>query len=217
MIEAVIFDMDGVLINSEPLWREAEIAGFATVGLDFDDAMCKRTMGKRLPEVVAFWRRELGWNGATDEEMTRLIFANVKALIQAKGVAMPGVMEALELVQSLGLKCAIASSSDQELIDTVVDQLNIGHFFDLTRSAQYETYGKPHPAVFIETGKALGVPPERCLVIEDSLNGVIAGRAAGMKVIVVPDEEDMHDPQMAIAHKKLNSLTQFTNEIIQEL
>lgn len=210
---AVIFDMDGVLVDSEPLWRRAEIDVFAEVGLHLTEAQCAATMGLRMDEVVDIWFAREPWN--TDDpadspaSVTTRVVDRVVELVRAGAQPMPGVTAALRRCDDADLPCAIASSSPRRLIDTVVDAFGFAERFAVTCSAENETHGKPHPAVFLRTAAGLGVDARRCLVVEDSVNGVIAARAAGMRVVAVPDSAARDDPRFSIADAVLGSLADF--------
>lgn len=207
-IKAVIYDMDGVIINSEPLWREAEILTFKTVGLHFTEDMCRETMGMRLYEVVEYWYDKLGWEGKSLQQIEEELLTTVTQLIIEKGTAIEGVYESLEFFKQKGYKLALASSSAMSLIKTVLEKLKLNDYFEVVNSAENLDYGKPHPMIFINTAKDLGVKPVNCLVIEDSFNGLLAAKAALMKTIVVPEEENWNNPNFNIADHNLKSLNQ---------
>jgi sugar-phosphatase len=207
-IEAVIYDMDGVIIDSEPFWREAIILTFKTVGLDFTDDMCRVTMGMRLIEVIEYWYEKLGWEGKTITQVEEELLNTVSELILKKADAINGVYQSLDHFKSNGLKIALASSSASSLIKTVLNKLELNDYFDVVNSAENLPYGKPHPMIFINTANDLGVKPTNCLVIEDSFNGLLAAKAAMMKTIVVPDKENQNNPNFNIADYNLTSLTQ---------
>jgi HAD superfamily hydrolase (TIGR01509 family) len=205
-IQAVIYDMDGVIIDSEPLWREALIHCFNKVGFDFSQDKCRVTQGMRLIEVVEYWYAQQPWKDVSIQEVEQDILQTVTALISAKGEAMEGVYESLELFKSKGYEIALASSSASSLIDVVLDKLKIKDEFEVVNSAEFLKLGKPHPEVFIKTAKELNVPAINCLVIEDSFHGVLAGKAALMKVIAVPEEKHHNDPRFSIADYQLKNL-----------
>ncbi|MCB0409211.1 MAG: hexitol phosphatase HxpB [Flavobacteriales bacterium] len=207
-IKAVIYDMDGVIINSEPLWREAEILTFKTVGLHFTEDMCRETMGMRLYEVVEYWYDKLGWEGKSLQQIEEELLTTVTQLIIEKGTAIEGVYESLEFFKQKGYKLALASSSAMSLIKTVLEKLKLNDYFEVVNSAENLDFGKPHPMIFINTAKDLGVKPVNCLVIEDSFNGLLAAKAALMRTIVVPEEENWNNPNFNIADYNLTSLTQ---------
>jgi len=204
--KAVIYDMDGVIINSEPLWREALIHCFNQVGFDFSQDKCRTTQGMRLIEVVEYWYADQPWTGKSIEDVETDILNKVTELILEKGVAMDGVNESIELFKTNGYKVALASSSASSLINAVLNKLNLTETFEVVNSAENLAYGKPHPEIFIKTAQQLGAKPSDCWVIEDSFHGVLAGKAALMKVIAIPDDEAKNDKRFAIADYKLNSL-----------
>ncbi len=153
MIRAVIFDMDGLLIDSEPLWQEAEIAEFKAVGVAMTREMCREVMGMRIDEVIRYWQQKLGWDttAATPETLKERILQHLFMLIDTKGELLPGVMAALSSARRLGLTPALASSSDYRVIDVVLDKFGLRSFFSVIHSAEEEALGKPHPAVYLRT------------------------------------------------------------------
>lgn len=217
MLEAAIFDMDGLLVDSEPLWRQAEKVVFPAVGIRLTDEMCMQTMGTRVDEVVRHWYRTSPWSGPSQEEVADQIVSGVVDLVRAEGTALPGVDQALTRCADQGLILALASSSSTRLIDAVVDRLGIRDRFSLLQSAEHEPYGKPHPGVFLTTATRLGVEPTACLVFEDSFAGLIAGKAARMKVVAVPAVEQYHQTCFDIADLKLPSLADFDEAALARL
>ncbi|MDF1673355.1 MAG: hexitol phosphatase HxpB [Vicingaceae bacterium] len=208
MSKAVIYDMDGVIINSEPLWREALIHCFNQVGFDFSQDKCRVTQGMRLIEVVEYWYKEQPWDNKTIEEVDQDILQKVTELILEKGLEMEGVNQSIQYFKNKGYKVALASSSATSLINAVLTKLHLKGSFEVVNSAENLAFGKPHPEIFIKTAEELGVKPIDCLVIEDSFHGVLAGKAAIMKVIAIPDEEAKNDNRFCIADYKLNSLSE---------
>lgn len=213
-MKAVIFDMDGVIIDSEPLWRTAEREIFAEVGLELSDADCEHTMGMRTDEVIAFWFARSPWRHVSLDEVERRLTRRMQTLIAERGEPMPGLGHALDVVRSAGLVLALASSSSPPLIDGVLAKLELTTTFEVIRSAIHETLGKPDPAVFHSTARELGVQPSECAVIEDSVAGVRAARAAGMRVIAVPPPHLYTDPSYAAADVKLHTLEELTGVML---
>jgi beta-phosphoglucomutase-like phosphatase (HAD superfamily) len=121
---------------------------------------------------------------------------------------MEGVAESIQFFKTKGYKIALASSSASSLINVVLDKLNIRNEFEVVNSAEFLALGKPHPEVFIKTAKELNVAAINCLVIEDSFHGVLAGKAAVMQVIAIPEEKYYNDPRFSIANYNLKSLTE---------
>ena len=130
------------------------------------------------------------------------------SLIEQNPQPLPGVLDMLAFLQAAPQKIGLATSSSQKLIETVLRCLEITHYFDFTYSAEFEPYGKPHPGVYIKVAEALGVQAQRCLVIEDSFNGVLAGLAAKMKVCCIPEKTHFPNPRLAIADFEFTDLGQ---------
>jgi HAD superfamily hydrolase (TIGR01509 family) len=217
MISAVIFDMDGLLIDSEPLWYLAEEYAFETVGVKLSKDDMRSTMGFRTDEIVRHWYNERPWKGTSQKEVEDLIVDKLIEIVRSEGIALPGVNGILRYFKAKSLPMAIASSSSGKIIDAVVDKLNVRDFFEHTYSAKNETHGKPHPGVFITTASLLDVPPQRCLVFEDSPSGVLAAKAAKMKCIAVPDIEHRNHKSIQIADFVINSLNDFDEVMLNSL
>ena len=212
MIEAVIYDMDGVILDSEPLCHRAEIKVFATVGLKMTTAMCLETTGTAVDEMIALRFRQYPWTGKTQEEVMHEILDAVEQLILERGELLPGVKDSIAYFQQKNLPLALASSSPMQLIDASLKKFDIQNSFRIVHSAEHEDYGKPHPAVFLSTAHRLHIDPMHCLVIEDSVNGLIAAKAAKMKTIAVPAPQQYDDERFSIADVKLHSLAEFSEE-----
>lgn len=210
---AVIFDMDGVLIDSEPLWRRAEIEVFGAVGIALTEADCMRTTGLRIDEVVAFWQRQRTWAGPTAVAVAQGIVTRVVELVQQQGEPLPGAFPALDFFAARGLPLGLASSSPRRLIDAVLARLGIGPRFAAVHSAEGEALGKPDPAVYLHAAEQLGHHPARCVAIEDSIPGVLAAKAAGMGCIAVPAPEHRSDPRLAAADVVLGSLLELDDAV----
>ncbi len=205
-LRAVIFDMDGVLIDTEPVWRSVEIEVFAAVGVHLSEAECRQTMGMRVAEVVAARYSGQPWSGWSVDEVTRRIVDGVIRHVRAEGVAIEGALPAVAAVRRAGLLCAVASSSPSELISAVLESLGIASAVDVVCSAVDDAQGKPAPDIYLRTASELGVSPASCLAIEDSVNGVLSARAAGMPCVAVPDGVTASDPRLAAASVRLESL-----------
>lgn len=210
--DAVIFDMDGVLINSEPLWHVAEIEVFGALGVPLTPADCVKTTGRRIDEVARYWFEQSPWQGPPPERVARSIVARVCGLVTERGEAMPWAREAVRFVARQGVRVGLASSSDDVLIRAVLARLGIGSHFEVTHSAEHEPLGKPHPGVYLSTARKLGARPERCLAIEDSGNGIRAAVAAGMRVVAVPTELTYGEP-FAVAYRRYPSLVEVAAEL----
>ncbi|MBA3723332.1 MAG: hexitol phosphatase HxpB [Candidatus Levybacteria bacterium] len=212
MIKAVILDMDGLLIDSEPLWEEAEVEVFNKVAVPLTSEMTKQTMGLRVDEVVQYWFSRFPWESPTQQEVQAEVVAKVIELVKLKGTSRNGVKELVEFFRGKNIPLAIASSSQMEIINAVLDKLAIRDSLSVICSAEHEPYGKPHPGVYITAAEKLEVQPEHCLAFEDSPNGVLSAKAAKMKCVAVPDEKMKDDKRFCIADLMINRLTEFDEE-----
>ena len=214
MIKAAIFDMDGVLIDSEPFWREADIQAFGSIGVQLTETMCLQTMGMSCIESVRYWYKRYPWENKKLEQVKDEIEYFVVEKIKKSGNPMPGVEYILDFFEKNNILLALASSSSMHIIEAVLDKLEIRNRFKVFHSAQFEKAGKPQPDVFISTARLLQVKPEECIVFEDSINGVIAGLSAGMKVIAVPEIHMQNDERYQIAHIQINNLFDYTGQLL---
>ena len=220
MIKAVIFDLDGLLIDSEPLWRDAEVDIFSRIGVSLNHEMTHQTMGLRVDEVVEYWYRKQPWQKISKKDVANQIDRKVIELVTKEGKALPGVIEVLNLFKSKKLPIAVASSSSLSLINTVLNKFGISDDISVVCSAHNELYGKPHPAVFLRTLDELNlnldtsIHSEQCLVFEDSINGIIAAKAAKMKCIAVPQSELNNDKRLGIADYVIKSLSEFKSDLL---
>lgn len=206
--------MDGLIINSEPLWVRAEIEIFREVGLSLHASDCATTKGLRVDDVVAHWHQRQPWSEKSRAEVEVEIVTRVAELIALEGQAQPGVSHALEVARGSGRSLALASSSPSIVIRAVLKRLGLTESFDAILSAESEAFGKPHPALFLHTARRLNATPAECLVIEDSLTGVIAAKAARMACIAVPEREGLGDPRFSIADVTLGSLEEVTAALL---
>jgi len=210
---ALVFDMDGVLIDSEPLWRRAEIAIFATVGLELSEEDCYQTQGLRMDEAARYWFDRRPWQGPSPNEIAESVVDQMVELVQGEGECMPGVRESLETADAAGWRMGLASSSSMRLIETVLDRFDLREAFEVIRSAERETHGKPHPDVYLSTLRDLGLDGVDCVAIEDSAHGVTAALAAGMRCIAIPPPETRADPRFEVASWRLDSLLQLPDAL----
>jgi len=212
--EAVIFDMDGVLIDSEPLWKIAMENVFNSIGYPLTKKDFQKTVGLRIDEVIEYWFEHIGWNGKSTKEVENEIVQQMIELIQKNGEPLEGVIETLDYLRANNFKIGLGTSSYSILIDTVLNTLNISEKFDFTHSAENEQYGKPHPAVYLSVAERLCVLPKKCLVIEDSLNGIIAGKAAGMKVVCIPEKTHHPEPRLILADQQFENMQKMLTSLI---
>jgi mannitol-1-/sugar-/sorbitol-6-/2-deoxyglucose-6-phosphatase len=218
MIKAVIFDMDGVLIDSEPLWLDAVVETFNNAGIPVKRDITHQTMGMRVSESIKYWLlRFPGKSKISAAELEENLTARVIQLIREKGEPMAGVKEMIEVLTDNRYPLALASSSRMEIINAVLERIPLRPYLKAVRSAVSETYGKPHPDVYIHTAAELGILPENCLAVEDSINGIISVKAAKMKCLAVPNVFVAGDKRFCLADITLASLKDFRLELLDNL
>lgn len=208
---AAIFDMDGLLIDSEPLWDRAELGVLADIGVDISrrDEL-PDTLGLRIDMVVELWFAHQPWSGPSREEVTTMIINRALSLVEAERPLLPGVREAIALCKANGLKVGLASASPLHMLEKVLEMFELRDQFDALASAEKLTYSKPHPQVYLDCAAKLGVDPLACVALEDSVNGMIASKAARMRSVVVPEHANFADARYVLADIKLTSLEQLT-------
>ncbi len=214
---ASIFDMDGLLIDSEILWHEAEIEILGGLGVPLAAEGCRSTKGMFVDEVTAHWHARYPWSGPTPAEVAVTIVDRVIELILSKGELKPGAEHAIDLCDRRGLALAVASSSQYRLIDAALSHFGLRDRFALVHSAEDEEYGKPHPAVFLTAATKLGAVPRRCLVWEDAPAGVLAAKAASMTCIAVPEPAEADHPAFGLADLVVDSLLEVDGPVLDAL
>ncbi|ASV55110.1 2-deoxyglucose-6-phosphate hydrolase YniC [Lelliottia jeotgali] len=210
-IVAAIFDMDGLLIDSEPLWDRAELDVMASIGVDISRrSELPDTLGLRIDMVVELWYAHQPWNGPSRQEVTDRIISRAISLVEENRPLLPGAREAIALCKAQGLKVGLASASPLHMLEKVLEMFDLRSSFDALASAEKLPYSKPHPQVYMDCAAKLGVDTLACVALEDSVNGMIASKAARMRSIVVPAEEGQNDPRFALADAKLVTLNDLT-------
>jgi sugar-phosphatase len=214
MINTVLYDMDGLLLDTEPLWGVSMLRVAKKHNIPITEARFKETTGLRIYEVTDHWAIHYPWEGRTPREVADEILDDIIASSKESAGVLKGVVKSLKLLKKHNYKIGLASSSPKHMIDALVNHFDLTQYFDVITSADAVELGKPHPAVFLHCAESLGSKPNECLVLEDSVNGMIAGKAARMKVIVVPDEIHFDDPRFSVADGKLRSLEDFDLGVI---
>jgi HAD superfamily hydrolase (TIGR01509 family) len=216
VLDAVMFDLDGVLVDSEPLWNEAKQALVREAGGQWREDATPAMMGMSSREWSAYLRDELGV-GRDVEEINRDVVARMERRFRADLPLLPGARDAVRALRDrwpLGL----ASSSNRELIDLVLDLAGLADAFVATVSSEEVQHGKPAPDVYLEAARRVGVPPGRCVAIEDSSNGLRAAAAAGMAVIAAPNP---HYPPtgdaLALAAATVEWVAEVTPELVERV
>ena len=208
-LNTVIFDMDGLLVDSEPLWNEAADEVFKLYGFSLTTTQHATTTGLRTREFVQWWFDYYRIDHAELPKAEKKILEFVMDKVYHRGRVMPGIPYIFEFFKERGFKTGLASSSPQELIDLVTRMIGIDTYLLATASAQHLPYGKPHPQVYLDCAAALQSEPTACICFEDSFNGLIAAKAARMKCVVVPEHSQQKQERWGAADLKLSSLQNF--------
>ena len=217
MIKAAIFDLDGVLIDSEPLWKEAEKKIFKTVGISLTTDMCRQTTGLDCIDTVKHWYNYKPWKGKKQEKLIAEIYSEVINLIKLKGKLRKDVDKVLNIIREKGIDTAVASSSPLEIIKTVLHTFKLDKTFSVIHSSEFEKSGKPHPAVYISTAKLLGAEPEKCIAFEDSFYGALSAKSARMKVVAILEKEDYNNTKFDFVDLKINSFEEFNEKLLNNI
>jgi HAD superfamily hydrolase (TIGR01509 family) len=215
-IEAVVFDLDGVLIDSEAVWNEARRALVEERHGRWHPDAQRAMMGMSSVEWSRYIRDELGVEMAP-EEISAEVVARLERRYRQRLPLLPGAQRAVSAIAGRW-RLGLASSANREIIDLVLEQSGMGAYFAATVSSEEVPRGKPAPDVYLEAARRVGVEPAACAAVEDSTNGLRAAAAAGMTVIALPNAEfPPADDAVALADIVLGSLDELTPELVAGL
>jgi HAD superfamily hydrolase (TIGR01509 family) len=214
LIDAVIFDLDGVLLDSEAAWRDAKRDVVEEWGGRWKDEASRAMLGMSAPEWSVYMRDEL----AVDREPAEIDAEVVKRLLEGYRERLPLLPGAVEAVERLAARwpLGLASSSNLEVIEVVMEAAGFATHFRTWVSSEEVARGKPAPDVFLEAARRLDVAPSACAAVEDSHNGILSAHAAGMTAIALPNHEfPPGDDALAKAARVLDSLDELTVEEVE--
>jgi HAD superfamily hydrolase (TIGR01509 family) len=215
-VQAVIFDLDGVLINSEPAWDEVRRGLAADTGRPWPDEATRAMQGMSTAEWSAYLADRVGVPGRPEQIAEQVI----DAIATRYAIELPLIAGAEDAVARLAprFRLGLASSSPRRLIDTVLAGSGLAPLFEVTISTEEVAAGKPSPVVYREAVRRLGVPPEQTAAVEDSSNGLRSAHAAGLVVVALPHEAfPPADDALALAAARVDKLADLTPELFASL
>lgn len=212
--KAVIFDLDGTLVDSMWMWRDIDIEYLARYGIPLPENLQKSVSGMSFSETAVYFKETFGIPDSLEkmkQDWNDMAYYKYTHEVPLK----PGVLDFLKYLKEQGIRTGIATSNSKELVKTVVESLCIAEYFDEIHTSCEVAKGKPAPDIYLFVAECLGVLPEQCLVFEDIPEGILAGKRAGMQVCAVEDDYSM---EMLEEKKKLADyyITDY-NEILRKL
>ncbi|TDU84034.1 HAD superfamily hydrolase (TIGR01509 family) [Kribbella voronezhensis] len=212
-LRAVLWDMDGTLVDSEPVWARVQIERLTALGATWTVEDCVALVGSDLSHAVDVWMSRIPAGAIEPEELAERMYGEVVAALKEEVVFRPGALELLTALKAEGIPCALVTASYRVMIDAVLSHLPPDPF-DVIVAGDEVSNGKPHPEPYLTAAAELDVDPADCLVIEDSPGGTAAGTAAGAFVLAVPQWVTIPAaPRRLVAE----SLEQFTPQALREL
>ncbi|MDP3998890.1 MAG: HAD family phosphatase [bacterium] len=216
MIKAVIFDMDGLLIDTEPIWTLVDQRFLARYGKDYRPIDKSRFMGSGVREFIKFIKKKF----AIDENEEKLLSERMEifqSLVNEDLKLMSGAENLLQELSKNGYLVAMATGNTRQMMDLMTENLKIRKYFNVTVSSDEVPHGKPAPDIFLEAARRFDISPKECLVLEDAINGVVAAKAAGMRAIAVCDQRYNKPESFTEADMVVGSLKEITSELIRQL
>lgn len=215
---AAIFDMDGLLLDTEPLWGESMLKIATHYQVPIGPDFFKHTTGLRIYEVTEYWQEKFTWPGnASSQQLAEDILDDIIALAKVEGSIMPGAKLSLQWLKANDIKVGLATSSPTRMLNALINHFQLGDYFNVLTSADTALFGKPHPEVYLQCAHALNEAAWNCIALEDSVNGMVSAKAARMKVIVVPEKAAYDNPKFGLADVKLHTLNEFNMDIWRSL
>lgn len=212
-LQAVLWDMDGTLVDSEPVWARVQIDLLTSLGATWTVEDALRLVGSDLADAVQVWMGALPEGVISEEELADRMFGQVVRSLKEDVVLRPGALELLQALKAAGVPCALVSASYRVMIDAVLSHLG-PDLFDVVVAGDEVRNGKPHPEPYLTAARQLDVDPADCVVIEDSPGGTASGTAAGAFVVAVPQWVTIPEAPRRLV---LESLAGVTPDTLREL
>lgn len=213
--DAIIFDLDGTLVDSMWLWKDIDIEYLSRFGITYNEKLQSEIEGKSFTETAIYFKENFGITDTIEKiknDWNEMAYLKYKEQVSLK----TGALEFLKLLKEKGKKLGIATSNSTQLTEVCLNSLNISSLFDVVITGSDIKTGKPAPDIYLENAKRLKVLPERCLVFEDIPVGIMAGKNAGMKTCAVADEysRDLTDEKLELSDYSIIDYKDFINKYI---
>lgn len=213
--DAIIFDLDGTLVDSMWLWKDIDIEYLSRFGIAYNEKLQSEIEGKSFTETAIYFKENFGITDTIEKiksDWNEMAYLKYKEQVSLK----TGALEFLKLLKEKGKKLGIATSNSTQLTELCLNSLNISSLFDVVITGSDIKTGKPAPDIYLENAKRLKVLPERCLVFEDIPVGIMAGKNAGMKTCAVADEysRDLTDEKLELSDYSIIDYKDFINKYI---
>ena len=214
MIRAVIFDLDGTMVDTEKLWGDVMHRLAPRYGTEFDPAAHIKMMGKRDRESLQAFKEHHGVEASVED----MVQARRKIILEDTGLIRTnkGLYELLDLLEKLKIQKAVATSAFEAFADKVLTQFDLKRRFGAIVTAGQVTHGKPHPEIYLEAAKRLGVKASDCLALEDAEIGVESAYNAGMKVFAIPHDSSRHH-DFSKATKVISSMAEIDEKLLHSV
>ncbi len=201
--KAIVFDMDGVLVDSEHLWQKAEFEIFSSLGVNVTEELAAKTKTMTTKEVAEFWQSRFAWKDASTKQVEEWVTSRVIELIENENCEIKGVRNFVKKMKIQGYKIGLATNSPYKIIPAVLKKLELTQYFDAISSSDSEIKGKPNPSVYLTTCSKLNINPIDCIAIEDSYSGMLAAKRAGLRVIAFTNGNS--DTDLSIAQSVIQN------------
>lgn len=213
--DAIIFDLDGTLVDSMWLWKNIDIEYLSRFGIAYNEKLQSEIEGKSFTETAIYFKENFGITDTIEKiknDWNEMAYLKYKEQVSLK----TGALEFLKLLKEKGKKLGMATSNSTQLTEVCLNSLNISSLFDVVITGSDIKTGKPAPDIYLENAKRLKVLPERCLVFEDIPVGIMAGKNAGMKTCAVADEysRDLTDEKLELSDYSIIDYKDFINKYI---